>query len=129
MLYDEFVKGTGCTENEKNYEVYKNLEAMYMNTDMTKEQIYEYGRKLVDNSKSEKVIEIEKEYTERLRKLKEELKEYKAEIKYNQEMKDFYKQDNDTEMCKHHLRQIKYLKEQIKEVQVEINDCKFILGK
>ena len=45
MLFSEFVEGTGCKDNEKNYEVYKNLEIMYMNSNMSKAEIYEYGKK------------------------------------------------------------------------------------
>ena len=52
MLFSEFREGTGCKDNQHNHEVYKNLEIMYMNSDMTKEEIYEYGKKLVDNSKT-----------------------------------------------------------------------------
>lgn len=51
MMYSEFIEGTGCRQNEHNYKVFQNLEAMYINTDMSKEEIYEYGKKLVDNSK------------------------------------------------------------------------------
>ena len=54
MLYGEFIEGTGCKDNEHNYKVYCDLEIMCMNSDMSKAEIYEYGKKLVDNSKSEK---------------------------------------------------------------------------
>ena len=49
MLFSEFVEGTGCKENMYNFKVYSDLEVMYDNSDLTKEQIYEYGKKLVDN--------------------------------------------------------------------------------
>lgn len=78
MMYSEFVKGTNCKDSPKNYEVFRNLEILYMNSDMTKEEIYEYGKKLVDNSKSEEEIETE-------RKIKEEIEAYKYFIKYNNE--------------------------------------------
>jgi len=74
-MYSEFVENTGCKQNEHNYKVFQNLEAMYMNTDMTKEEIYEYGKKLVDNSKSKEEIETE-------RKINSEIEEYRAEIKW-----------------------------------------------
>jgi hypothetical protein len=76
MMYSEFVENTGCKQNEHNYKVFQNLEAMYMNTEMTKEEIYEYGKKLVDNSKTEEEIETE-------RKIKEEIEAYKYFIEYN----------------------------------------------
>ena len=61
MMYDEFVKGTGCKQNAHNYQVFRNLEVMYMNTDMSKQEIYEYGKKLVDNSKTEQELKLEAE--------------------------------------------------------------------
>ena len=73
MLYSEFINGTGCKDNDHNYEVFKNLEVMYMNTDMTKDQIYEYGKKLVDNTKSEKEIAFEKEIKEQIESEKKRL--------------------------------------------------------
>ena len=56
MLYDEFLVGTGCRDNADNYKVYKDLEIMYMNSDMTKQEIYEYGKKLVNNALTEAQI-------------------------------------------------------------------------
>lgn len=53
MLYSEFVEGTGCKENMHNFKVYRDLEVMYINSNLTKEQIYEYGKKLVDNDVKE----------------------------------------------------------------------------
>ena len=29
MLYQEFIEGTGCRENDHNYQVYKELEIIY----------------------------------------------------------------------------------------------------
>lgn len=49
MLYNEFIKNTGCRENEQNYNIYKGLELIYMNTDLTKDEIYKIGKKLVNN--------------------------------------------------------------------------------
>ena len=75
MMYSEFVAGTGCKDNENNYKVFKNLEAMYMNTDMSKEEIYEYGKKLVDNSKSEAELRFEA-------KIKEDIEGFKRDIEW-----------------------------------------------
>lgn len=73
MMYSEFVTGTGCKENEHNYNVFKELEIIYMNTNCSKEHIYEMGKKLVDNSKSPERIELEE-------KIKAEIAEIKDEI-------------------------------------------------
>ena len=53
MLYSEFIEGTGCQDNRHNFKVFQDLEVMYMNSNLTKEQIYEYGKKLVDNTVKE----------------------------------------------------------------------------
>lgn len=73
MMYSEFVEGTGCKENQHNYEVFKKLEVMYMNTEMSKEEIYEYGKKLVDNSKSPEEIALENEIKNEIESLKHDL--------------------------------------------------------
>lgn len=73
MMYSEFVEGTGCKDNEYNYNVFKNLEVMYMNTDMSKADIYEYGKKLVDNSKSPEEIAAENEIKNEIESLKHDL--------------------------------------------------------
>ena len=90
MLYDEFITGTGCKDNEHNYQVYRNLEIMYMNSEMTKAQIYEYGKKLVDNSKSEKQIQIENE-------IKSEIESLKSEIDYHRREAERYTEYANTE--------------------------------
>lgn len=80
MMYSEFVAGTGCKQNEHNYKVFQNLEAMYSNTDMTKEEVYEYGKKLVDNSKTEEQMRIEKEVNEEIMKINDEIEFHKREV-------------------------------------------------
>ena len=80
MLWSEFIEGTGCKDTEKNYNVYKELEVIYMNTDCSKAHIYEMGKKLVDNSKTEAEVEFE-------RKIKEEIQFYKNEVeRFNSEI-------------------------------------------
>lgn len=49
MLYNEFIENTGCRDNEQNYNIYKGLEIVYMNTDLSKDEIYKLGKKLVNN--------------------------------------------------------------------------------
>lgn len=61
MLYNEFIEGTGCKDNDHNYQVYKELEVIYTNTECSKAHIYEMGKKLVDNSKSESELKVEAE--------------------------------------------------------------------
>lgn len=61
MLYSEFIQGTGCKDTPYNYEVYKNLEILYINSSMSHVEIYEYGKKLVDNSQTDYELKIENE--------------------------------------------------------------------
>lgn len=57
MTWMEFIKGTGCKATEYNYEVFKHLEEIYMISDVSKAQIYECGKALVDDSKAIEVQE------------------------------------------------------------------------
>ena len=81
MMYSEFIEGTGCRDNEHNYNLFKNLEAMYMNTNLTKDEIYEYGKKLVDNSKSPEQIELEEKLLQEIEECKESIRAHRIRIK------------------------------------------------
>lgn len=128
MLYNEFIEGTGCQDNDHNYKVYKDLEIMYMNSTISKEEIYEYGKKLVDNSKPEHIQRLEAE-------LKQELKDLKAEIKENKEKAKYYDQDAEylksIGMDKTHWgiskSWAKSYREENKKLRARINQIKFIL--
>lgn len=128
MLYTEFVEGTGCKDTEKNYKVYKDLEIMYMNSNMSKDEIYEYGKKLVDNSKSEKELQIEKELKEQIKGIKEEIKSNNEIIKYHEEIAQYCKEVADNEMYKWNKRCIKNYKDANKLARRRIWECKWILG-
>jgi len=119
MLYSEFIEGTGCRETDNNYKVYKRLEIIYMNDDtMTKEDVYEWGKKLVDNSKTPEEIEVENNLNEQIRIYKEEIKKYRADIKYRKEMIELDRADKswvnyNRDIIKTYQTNIKYLKDQI----------------
>lgn len=91
MLYSEFIEGTGCKDNDYNYKVYKDLEVMYMNSDISKAQIYEYGKKLVDNSKSEAELKVEAEIKVEIEEHKDQIATLKEWIKQNEEMLGYWK--------------------------------------
>lgn len=74
MLWHEFIAGTGCRDTEHNHGIYKDLEIMYMNSDMSKEKIYEYGRKLVDNSLTESEQEHNAGIMSQIEDMKNEIK-------------------------------------------------------
>lgn len=90
MLFSEFIEGTGCRETNHNYQVYKELEIIYMNTDCSKEHIYEMGKKLVDNSKTEAEVELENQIKKELADLKRQLEEFRKEARRATE---YYKED------------------------------------
>ena len=101
-MYSEFIKGTGCKQTENNYKVFCNLEQMYMNTDMSKEEIYEYGKKLVDNSKTVEEIEFENNIKEQIAENRKAIKNNKeriedlkvrVQLEYDAEWKKIWKQD------------------------------------
>lgn len=121
MLYDEFIEGTGCAQNEHNYKVYKDLEILYMNSDLTKAEIYEYGKKLVDNSKSPKQIEFENNIKAQIADLKADLKKYQDDVKrYTDHFKiwgDSYWND-----------QAKWAKKLVKDTKRRIAELKWVLA-
>lgn len=125
MMYSEFVAGTGCRENEHNYEVFKNLEIMYMNSDMSKEEIYEYGKKLVDNSKSEEQMKLEKE-------IKEEIKECRKEIRWNNSQiamyETFLETESNNEWRADWKSAIKGYRQSNREIRARIKGLKWVLG-
>ena len=125
MLYNEFINGTGCKDNEHNHKVYKDLEIMYMNSDMSKEEIYEYGKKLVDNSKSEEQLRLEKE-------IKAEIAECRETIKWNrsqiQMYEDFIKMNPKDDWTESWKSSIKGYKQFNKELRARVRGLKWVLG-
>ena len=97
---------------------------MYMNTDMTKQEIYEYGKKLVDNSKSQQELETEA-------KIKAEIEDYKGRIEYNKaEIKRYKEYLADvfySDYRKYYKEQIKWSRELNRKYRNSIAALKMIL--
>ena len=127
MLYDEFIQGTGCKVNDHNYKVYKDLEILYMNSDLSKAEIYEYGKKLVDNSKSPEQIAQENAWNEQIADLKAEIKRYQDDVKryteYHKEEENFYGRKET-----YWLGQAKWARQLIKDAKRRIADIKWIMA-
>lgn len=124
MLYSEFIENTGCRDNEYNHKLYRRLEIIYMNDDsVSKQEIYDMGKKLADNSKSEAEIEIENKMKAEIAYHKHEIELYKQELEnqkwlLSEEIGDkLYRKDR-----------IRYFKDCIKTERREIEKCKFVLG-
>lgn len=128
MMYSEFVEGTGCKENQHNYEVFKNLEVMYMNTEMSKADIYEYGKKLVDNSKSPEEIVLENEIKSEIEHLKNEIEKYNSEIAWAKEILKVCKEEGNDDLAWFRKNDIKFYTEQKKEARNKIAALKWVLG-
>ena len=107
MLFSEFQESTGCKDNEYNHTLYKRLEIIYMNDDtVTKQDIYDMGKKLMDNSKSEEQIRLEEQITADIECYKEDIKRCQKEIKYYQSLISL---ETDTTLSCHYKYQIIYI--------------------
>ena len=126
-MYNEFVNGTGCKENDHNYGVYKNLEILYMNSDMSKEEIYEYGKKLVDNSKSQAEIEAENDIKAEIATLKEELESADKERKWWKESRDYWRSQKDDDCEKASFNMLKIYRNDCRRLRNRINELKSLL--
>ena len=123
MLYSEFIQGTGCKDNQHNYEIYRRLEIIYMNDETaTKQDIYDYGKRLADNSPSESEIAFHNQivsdieaHKERIKTLKEQGQRYKELHDYDR-TDTFWKSNYD------------YVNSEIKREKSEINKLKWILS-
>ncbi len=126
MLYSEFVEGTGCKDTEYNHKIYKRLELMYMADDsITKQEIYEYGKKLVDNSKTPAEIEFENSIKSQIADFKRAIKDYRDDIKRYEE---FLVGETDKEWIKSCRANIKFRKHEIAYFNEKIRSLKWVLG-
>ena len=128
MLYNEFIEGTGCKDNDHNYKVYKDLEIMYMNSNMSKSEIYEYGKKLVDNSKSEAQLKLEAEINEEIEAVKAEIESDKHWVSYYKAQKEYNKSVGDKFWTDENRRMEGYYKDEIKKLRNRIADLKWVLA-
>lgn len=124
MMYSEFVAGTGCKDNAHNYKVFQNLEAMYMNTDMSKAEIYEYGKKLVDNSKSEAELKAEVAIKAKVDEIKAEIEVHKREIAFWKENVDFWKENGDKAQAQSDKRMLDYHRAELKAARNQLATIK-----
>ena len=130
MMYSEFAENVGCRDNEHNHKVFNDLEVLYMNSDISKEEIYEYGRKLVDNSKTDAELEIERNINGQIAELKEQLKSIRANEKRYAE---YYKQEKEefglsSRAYNYWKEQMIWQRELARQTVRKINGLKWILG-
>lgn len=130
MLYSEFVEGTGCRDNDYNYKVYRALEQIYMCDEFTgtKQDIYEMGAKLVDNSKSESEKAVEAEMRSQIEELELQIERRKRVLEYEVQSLEYWKEQGDKEEIKRHRRAVRYWKGEINRYKADIAKCKWVLG-
>ena len=124
MMYSEFAKATGCRDNAHNHKVFENLEIMYMNSDMTKEEIYEYGRKLVDNSKSPEQIEFEEKVNAEISLCLRDIEYWKMQIEHN---KAILESETNVVWSKNLKNSIKGYQQEIKNLRARIKALRWVL--
>lgn len=128
MMYSEFAEAVGCKDNDHNHKVFRDLEIMYMNSDMSKAEIYEYGKKLVDNSKSEAELKVEAEVKEKIAEHKAEIEKYKGYIVSDTDYMKQWKEWGNTEMAAFYRRNIASWKEEIRYHKNQIAALKWVLA-
>ncbi|MCR4671954.1 MAG: hypothetical protein K5637_01790 [Lachnospiraceae bacterium] len=128
MLYNEFIEGTGCKDNEHNYKVYKELEIIYMNTDCTKEHIYEMGKKLVDNSKSEAELKFEAKIKAEIEQHKKEIARYMSLIEHDKHYIEYWKAAVDKDMYNMYRNLLKFNRDQVRFHKSAIAKLKLCLA-
>lgn len=126
MLFSEFQENTGCKDNAYNHTLYKRLELIYMSDDsISKAEIYDMGKKLMDNSKTEEEIRLEKQIECEIACYKEDIKRYKTEIN---QYKELLADETDKWFIRNWKDSIKYRRNEIKRLQNKINGLKWILA-
>lgn len=125
MLYDEFLKGVKCRDNENNYKVYKTLESLYMTReDLSKEDIYKSAKLLVDNSLSERDETRVDEYNAKIESLNELIESYKKDIEFYNWLLDSNVSDDE---IKRYKRMKKYYKDCIRDDKESIRIYKKLI--
>lgn len=61
MLYKEFLEGTKCTDCDENMKIFSYFEAIYMNSDCTKELIYKQAKPFLRYGFTDKELEFHEE--------------------------------------------------------------------
>lgn len=129
MLYEEFLEGTGCRDTAYNMKVYKDLEIMYMNSDMTKQDVYEYGKKLVNNDLTDKQKEWNREMNEKIEEFKNELEGMQEILERCERDLRYWKNEGDEYMAGLRRMDIRYYKREIIRIKAEIKRHKSCLYK
>lgn len=126
MMYDEFIAGTDCRDNEYNMKIYKDLEILYMNSNLSKQEIYEYGKKLVNNDLSEKQKEWNKEMEEKIEDLKIRMQDWKDMLEKDEEACRYWKTQGEDfkDLYKRYKNDVRIDRENIRMIRATMNNYK-----
>lgn len=130
MLYQEFLEGTDGKDNQFNYQIYKELEIIYMNTDCTKQHIYDLGKKLIDNTwKTEEQKQEEERITKQINEEIENLEFLNRTLKEDIAYKKYLAEtETDPAYKKVWKGQAKYYREEIKANKNRIEALKWVIA-
>lgn len=127
MMFSEFQANTGCRDNEANHILFRRLELIYMQDEqITKEEIYDMGRKLMDNTPTQAEIELRERITAEIESRKMTIAAYRNEIKYHEDMRDLWK-DSDKEYARIQSKDIRNLKDLIRQERQIIAGLKWVI--
>lgn len=131
MLYEEFIEGTGCRDNSDNFKIYKDLEIIYMNSDISKQEIYEYGKKLVNNDLTEKQKDWNRQMDEAIEDLRSRMEDWKDMLSRDEETRDYWKRQGEEfkDLYKRYREDVRIDKDEIRRIKIEINkykSCKYV---
>ena len=127
MLYSEFLENTKAKDSEYNYNVYKSLEALYMNNDsMTKQDVYKAAKTLINNEPTEEEKAIDNKIKKEIEEAKKDNVYYKSRIDLYM---DFLRDEAETldrpEVIKEYRETIKNYRQAIKRNVNRIKSLKF----
>jgi len=121
LLFRDFVEDLGWEGTDHNYKLYKWLELLYMNDNMTnRESIYELGKKLITSDDAEAAMIYKKYIQNQIARYESQIDEFKKEIEYTERTLPI--DDNNRS------RWIRIAQEAIKVQYQYIKDLEWILG-
>jgi len=127
MMYSEFVENTGCRDNDYNREVFRKLEIVYMNDEsMSKAEVYEWGKKLVNNDLTDEQKEWNQDRKTEIKFLTMSAEEWKERLV---NYRDYARSSVTSEDRKYWNEEVKYCQDKIKIIRVEIRHQKELIIK
>ena len=123
MLYSEFLEKTNCLDNQFNMNIYEKLNDLYMITGISKQDLFEFGKKLVNNGTEEDLKIIQR------KKLEEQLTVVQNGIEHFKKRAIFYRDVvHDNEESSRLFQFINTLKHREEAILWSLSKLKFYKG-